>query len=88
MGEHSRPDESTQSLYPWRAVARTVVAFLIAILPAVLAALTDASTATQSTALASAVPIIAGVTKILANPTVDALLKQYLPALATAPKHG
>lgn len=88
MGEHSRPDEATQSLYPWRAVARTVVAFLIAILPAVLAALTDASTATQNTALASAVPIIAGVTKILANPTVDALLKQYLPVLATAPKQG
>ena len=62
--------------------------FLIAILPAVLAALTDASTTTQNTALASAVPIIAGVTKILANPTVDALLKQYLPALATAPKQG
>nr|WP_312638514.1 hypothetical protein [Rhodococcus qingshengii] len=88
MGEHSRPDEATQSLYPWRAVARTVVAFLIAILPAVLAALTDASTATQNTALASAVPIIAGVTKILANPAVDALLKSYLPALATAPKQG
>ena len=86
MGEHSRSDEATQSQYPWRAVARTVVAFLIAILPAVLAALTDASTTTQSTALASAVPIIAGVTKILANPAVDAFLKQYLPALATAPK--
>lgn len=87
MGEHSRPDEATQSQYPWRAVARTVVAFLIAILPAVLAALTDASTATQSTALASAVPIIAGVTKILANPTVDALLKQYLPALSATPRN-
>lgn len=79
---------ATQSAYPWRAVARTVVAFLIAILPYVAAALADASTATQSTALIAGAGVAGAVTKALANPAVDAILKKYIPALATAPKQG
>ena len=73
---------STQTAYPWRAVARTVVAFLIAILPYVAAALADASTATQSTALIAGAGVAGAVTKALANPVIDGMLKRYLPALS------
>jgi hypothetical protein len=87
MGEHSAVEQSTQSAYPWRAVARTVVAFLIAILPYVAAALADASTATQSTALIAGAGVAGAITKALANPAVDALLKRYLPALSATPRN-
>lgn len=88
MGEHSMPEVATQSQYPWRAVARTVVAFLIAILPTVAAFLSDASVGTTSGALVGGAAVAGAVTKILASPAVDALLKQYLPSLATTPKQG
>lgn len=77
--------DTTQTQYPWRATARTVVAFLIAILPSVAAFLTDASQTTQSGALAAALPIVAGVTRFLALPGVNAALEQYLPFLSAAP---
>lgn len=79
---------ATQTAYPWRAVARTLVAFLIAILPSVAAALADASVETQSGALLVGAGLAATVTKVLAEPAVDAVLKKYIPALATAPKQG
>ena len=79
---------ATQTAYPWRAVARTVVAFLIAILPSIAAALADASAETQSGALLAGAGIAAAITKGLAHPAVDAILKKYIPALATAPKQG
>lgn len=86
MGQHSAPELSTQSRYPWRATLRTVVAFLIAILPYVAAALSDASAEAQGGAAIAALPIIMAITRFLARPEVDALLKQYLPPLATTPK--
>ena len=86
MGAHSLPDEATQSQFPWRATLRTVVAFLIAILPYIAASLTDASPEAQTGAVAVALPIVAGVTRFLALPGVDSILKQYLPILSATPR--
>lgn len=87
MGRHALPENAaTQSRYPWRATARTVVAFLIAILPYVAVALSDGSQQAQTGAAAVALPIVAAVTRFLAIPGVDEVLRKFLPILATEPK--
>lgn len=86
MGEHSAPETVTQSQYPWRATLRTVIAFLIAILPYIATYLSDATPEAQTGAVAAAVPIVAGVTRFLALPGVDDVLRRYLPILAAAPR--
>jgi uncharacterized membrane protein YkvI len=87
MGRHTLAEDApTQSRYPWRATARTVVAFLIAILPSVAVALGDGSEQAQTGAAAVALPIVAGVTRFLAMPGVDEVLRRFLPILATEPK--
>lgn len=87
MGKHALPEgAATQSKYPWRAVLRTLVAFVIAIVPYVSTLIADLSTQTQNGALLAAAPIVAAVTRLLAAPAVDALLKRWLPPLAAEPR--
>lgn len=77
--------QPTQTVYPWRATARTLVAAgigLLSLLPELLAGAGLDHTAYGAQAL-----VVAGaVTRVLAIPAVDAWLRQYVPWLAAAPK--
>jgi len=88
MGEHSKPDGATQSQYPWRAVVRTVFALVVGFAP-LLPVIVDASgISTAAPGVGAALAISAGVTRVLALPSVDAFLKHWAPWLATQPQGG
>ena len=85
MGEHSAP-ESTQTQYPWRAVARTVFAFVVGFAP-LAPVIVDASGIPEATpGVAGALAISAGVTRVLALPQVNELLQRWVPWLAAEPR--
>lgn len=80
MGNHSA--ESTQTANPWRATIRTVFAFLVGLAAAwaliIQAAGLDAGIGWVATSLT----IAAGVTRVMALPAVDDLIRRFLPFLA------
>lgn len=82
-GDMTIPLPPTQVRHPWRATARTVAAVAVALLPAL--------PSIASAAGVSTVPIVIGilgvaatVTRVLAMPAVEAVLRQYAPWLAAA----
>lgn len=80
---------TTQSKYPWRAVARTVFAGVVgaaAMAPLVYTAATQHDSAAASGWAASGLAIAGGITRVMALPQVNALLQKVLPFLAAAPK--
>lgn len=80
---------TTQSKYPWRAVARTVFAGLVglaAMAPLVYGAATHQDPAAASGWAATGLAISAGITRVMALPQVNAYLQRILPFLAAAPK--
>ena len=75
---------TTQSRHPWRATLRTAVAVgvgLLPLLPEILGGLHLDSYAIGGQVLV----IAAGITRLLANPSVEVLLHQYAPWLAAQP---
>lgn len=75
---------ATQVAHPTRAVIRTVFAALIAfasLVPDVIVASHVDGTILGGQAIA----VAAGVTRVLALPSVDAFLSRFLPWLAAAP---
>lgn len=75
--------EPTQTAYPWRATARTVLQAIVG-LAALLAMITvDAGT---PAALATAVAVSATMTRVMAIPAVNAWISTFLPFLAAAPR--
>lgn len=82
MSEH----RSTQTRYPWRAVARTMFAFVVG-LAATWAAIVQAAGVDETAPIvASSLTIAGGVTRVLALPQVDDLLRRFFPWLAAEPK--
>lgn len=81
MGDHEAP-QSTQTAYPWRATIRTAFAFLIGLAAAwaliIEAAGIDPGLEWASTSLA----IAAGITRVMALPAVDDLIRRFAPCLA------
>jgi hypothetical protein len=81
MGDHEAP-VSTQTRYPWRATIRTAFAFLIGLAAAwaliIQAAGIDPGLEWASTSLA----IAAGITRVMALPAVDDLIRRFAPFLA------
>lgn len=75
---------STQTRYPWRAVARTIFAAVVALL-SLLPTIAAVAGIDAVPLVAQAVTVAAAVTRVLAIPGVDAFLRQYLPFLASAP---
>lgn len=75
---------ATQSRYPWRAVARTVAAVALALLP-LLPAIADQLGIAAVPVVAAVLAAAAAITRVLAIPEVDMLLRRYLPWLATTP---
>lgn len=76
--------EPTQSRYPWRAVARTVLqaAIALASLLPVIAVAGDVST---KAGVVQVLAVCAAVTRIMALPAVNDFLRQFAPWLATDP---
>lgn len=75
---------STQTRHPWRATLRTILAVALASLPL----LPVVAETAHLDSVPAVVRVLAGaaiVTRVLAIPGVDRLLKRYLPILATAP---
>lgn len=76
----------TQVLHSWRAVARTVFAFVVAVSLS-WGAIVDALHLDPSWQWVAVAGLITGaITKLLANPMVEATLQQYAPWLAATPK--
>jgi len=81
MADHAATP-STQTAYPWRATIRTAFAFLIGLAAAwaliIQAAGIDPGLEWASTSLA----IAAGITRVMALPAVDDLIRRFAPWLA------
>lgn len=75
----------TQTRHPWRATVRTVVAMAIGLLP-VLPEIADVLGVAAVPAVAAVLAAAAGVTRVLAMPRVDALLRKHLSWLAAEPR--
>lgn len=80
MGAHSAETTATQSDYPWRAVLRTIVAFIVGVaplLPAILAAAENANVPGATGLAAASLAVTGAVTRVLAVPGVNDLLQRY-----------
>lgn len=87
MGRHALPEgAATQSKYPWRAVLRTAVAFVIGVVPMMPVLIAASGIPQTAPGVAGALAISAAVTRLLAVPQVDALLQKWLPILAAEPR--
>ena len=74
--------QSTQTNYPWRATVRTVFAFIVG-LAAAWALIIEAADVDPGIGWVSAsVAIAAGITRVMALPAVDDLIRRFLPFLA------
>ena len=82
MDDHEAVQPSPQTRYPWRATDRTAFAFLARLATAwaliIQAAGIDPGLEWASTSLA----IAAGITRIMALPAVDDLIRRFVPWLA------
>jgi len=81
MGDHSA-ETTTQTQHPWRATVRTVFQFVVGLAAGwaliVGAAGLDAGIEWVGTSLA----IAAAITRVMALPAVDALIRRFVPWLA------
>lgn len=76
----------TQVAHPWRAVARTVVAWVVgaaALAPLIYEAIVQADAASATGWAAVALGVAGAVTRVAALPQVEAFLQRFLPWLAT-----
>lgn len=84
---HPSPVQITQARHPWRSTTRTVVAFLIG-LAAIWGGVVDVAGINPSGKLIAPTILVAGsVTRVLADPRVEALLRRFKVTswLAAAP---
>lgn len=79
------PAAPTQTRHPWRATVRTIVAVALPMLP-LLPEIADVLGVATVPAVASVLAAAAAVTRVLAMPRVEALLRRYLPGLAAEPR--
>lgn len=78
MAEHA----STQTAHPWRATVRTAFAFVVG-LAAAWALIIEAAGIDPGLEWASvSLAVAAGITRVMALPAVDNLLRTFVPFLA------
>ncbi|HEY9251557.1 MAG TPA: hypothetical protein VIP06_02780 [Nocardioides sp.] len=80
---------TTQSKYPWRAVARTVFAGVVsaaAMAPLVYSAATEHDPAVATGWAGTGLAIAGGITRVMALPPVNGFLARFVPFLAASPK--
>lgn len=82
----NQPDPApTQTRHPWRATARTIFAVALVVLP-LLPEIADTLGVAAVPAVAAFLAGAAGVTRVLAMPRVEQLLREHFPWLAAEPK--
>lgn len=79
------PVQPTQTKHPWRATARTVFAVVVA-LASLLPELVLTAGIPAERGVAQVLAVAAVITRMLAMPAVDQLLREHFPWLAAAPK--
>jgi hypothetical protein len=88
MGDHVAEDkQATQTKHPWRATARTALAFIggaALAAPMLYTAVTNQSPELATGAGATALTVSAAITRIMANPFVNEWLAKI--GLGAAPK--
>lgn len=74
--------ESTQTAHPWRATVRTVFAFVVGLAAAWGLIVAAAGVDPGVEWVSGSVAIAAGITRVMALPAVDNLIRQFAPWLA------
>jgi hypothetical protein len=82
----STPAVPTQAQFPWRTVARTVFQTLLALAVALPLVIYSSGISTTIPAIAGALAVAAGVTRIMALPEVNWFLQKFVPWLAADTK--
>lgn len=81
---------TTQSQHPWRATLRSLFAFVIAgaaMSPVIYTAITQQSPEAAGGAAATALLIAGAITRVMALPGVEAMLKRFVPFLAAGSRN-
>lgn len=89
MADHRAVPTSTQQLYPWRTVVRSIFQFVVAVAaaaPLIYVAICNSSPEAATGAAATALSVSAAITRLMALPVVDEILKRFVPILASEPK--
>lgn len=87
MGAHTA--QPTQVRRPWRSTVRTVFQAVVAgaaVAPAVYSAATDHNADAATGWAAGGLAIAAGITRVMALPSVEAFLQRFVPFLAAQPR--
>lgn len=79
-----RPVTPTQVRHPWRATLRTGVAVVLAMLPIMPQVVDELGLGGYAWAVGF-LGVVAGITRVLAIPTVNLWIQKWLPALAATP---
>ncbi|MDQ5862786.1 MAG: hypothetical protein M3536_11050 [Actinomycetota bacterium] len=82
MGDHEATPVSTQTAHPWRATVRTVFAFLVGLAASWALIIQAAGIDPGLEWVSGSVAIAAGITRVMALPAVDDLIRRFLPFLA------
>ncbi len=80
MADHAAT--STQTAHPWRATVRTVFAFIVGLAAAWALIIQAAGIDPGLEWVTGSVAIAAGITRVMALPAVDDLIRRFLPFLA------
>ena len=75
-------ESSTQTRYPWRATVRTVFAFIVGLAASWALIIQAAGIDPGLEWVSGSVAIAAGITRVMALPAVDDLIRRFLPFLA------
>lgn len=76
---------TTQSRHPWRATVRTVFAFVVAVAAIWALVVEAAGVNAEAPIIAATIAVAGGITRVMALPGVEELLKRFFPWLAAEP---
>jgi hypothetical protein len=81
------PHQTTQAVFPWAAVRRTILAVLgfIAVMAPFAPDIARAAGIASLPWVVGALAVAAAITRVLAIPTVESWMREHLPSLAAAP---
>lgn len=82
MGAHRAEPSTTQTAFPWRATVRSVFQFVVGLAAAWALIVQAAGVDPGVEWVAGSVAIAAGITRVMALPAVDDLIRRFLPFLA------
>jgi hypothetical protein len=82
MADHVAAVPSTQTKYPWRATIRTAFAFIVGLAAAWALIIQAAGLGPGIPWVATSLTVAAGITRVMALPAVDDLIRRFVPWLA------